>query len=265
MKMNRKILLTFVSTAMLFGCAPLSNLNTNEVVQEKSNEYEIVLNLTNIGLYQGKKGIKNERLYLENTVTLSLEVGAKLPTSTEIASTSKDTQFKTWVYYDKGGILSSTDSVVSGIYEYQAHFEYTGEFENNNGGGNTDVTTNKIYFISQTWWQKDGAPSSIHYWGNDNTSWPGIVMHLEETLSNGRQVWSYEISISNLTGFMFARTSSGTPEGSSGTDWGAKTADLNASMLGSNNCVVMTNSSEQWGNPGVDVKFAVYEPGKINY
>ena len=90
-------------------------------------------------------------------------------------------------------------------------------------------------------------------------------MHLEETLSNGRQVWSYEISISNLTGFMFARTSSGTPEGSSGTDWGAKTADLNASMLGSNNCVVMTNSSEQWGNPGVDVKFAVYEPGKINY
>lgn len=265
MKFNKTFLLSLSSIAILAGCSPIKNLNTSPLVQEKNSEVEIVLNLTSIGLYNGQKGEKNPKLFLENTVTLNLETGAKLPDSSQITATTKDVEFKSWVYYDKGGILSSTESVVNGIFEYQAHFEYKGTFENDDNGGGSDSNTDKIYFISQLWWQKDGATSSIHYWGNQSTSWPGKVMHLEETLSDGRQVWSYNIQISTLTGFMFARTSSGTSEGSTGTDWGAKTPDLNASMLGSNNCVVMSNTSEQWGDPGVNVKFATYVPGKTNY
>jgi hypothetical protein len=266
MNSKRKFLLTLVSTAILVGCAPTTSPLIDDSLQQKAEEVEVLLNLTSIGLYNGAKGKPNSDHFLENTVTLSLEVGAYLPTANNITATSKDVEFKTWVYYSKGGILSSTEKVVEGIFEYQAHFEYKGTFENDDNGGNGGgIDTNKVYFITQTWWQKDGATTSIHYWGNDNTSWPGKVMHLEETLSNNRQVWSYEININHLTGFMFARTSSGTSEGSTGTDWGAKTQDLNASMLGSNNCIVMTNSSEQWGNPGVDVKFTTYVPGRIDY
>ena len=261
-----KFLLTLSSIVALAGCAPANNPTNEEPVQQLSSEVQVVLNLTSVGLYKGAKGTANPQLFLENTVSLSLSVGDLLPTSSDITSTSSDVVFKTWIYYDKGGILSSTDKVVKDVFEYQAHFEYEGEFENgggNEGGGS--VSTDKIYFISDSWWQKDGATSSIHYWGASNTSWPGYVMHLEETLSNGRQVWSYSISIANLTGFMFVRTSAGTDEGSAGKDWGAKTKNLTPDEIGTNNCVILNQPTESWGDPGCDVKFATYIPGKTNY
>lgn len=269
MKFNKSFLLALSSIAILAGCAPVSNPTSEEAIQNKASEQQIVLNLTDVGLYKGAKGTANPSLFLENTVTLSLEVGAKLPDSSDVTSTSTDVVFKTWVYYDKGGILSSTDKVVDNVFEYQAHFEYTGEFQ----GGNTDPddpgssgTTSKIYFITQSWWDKDGATTSMYYWGsNKDPNWPGYVMHLEETLSDSRKVWSYEIDVSGLQGFIFARTSSGATEGSSGTDWGAKTKDLTPSALGSNNCVILTNTTETWGAPGCDVKYSTYVPGKINY
>ena len=263
MNIKKFFLLTLTSASILAGCGPTSNPTSEEQIQQKASEVNVVLNLTSIGLYNGNKGTANESLFLENTVSLTLEVGAKLP-STEITSTSKDVEFKTWIYYDKGGILSSTDAVVAGITEYQAHFEYKGEFDN--GGNNTETTSNKVYFISQSWWQKDNSTTSIYYWGNMTTSWPGIVMHLEETLSNGRKVWSYEIDLSLLTGLIFSRTSAGALEGSSGTDWGAKTPDLSPSQFsGTNNCVVMTSTTEQWGDPGVNYKVTTYVPGKTDY
>ena len=260
-----KFLLTLSSIAILAGCAPTSHPTTDEVVQQQSSDLQIILNLTSVGLYKGAKGTTNTQLFLENTVNLSLSVGDLLPTSNDITSTSTDVVFKTRIYYDKGGILSSTDKVVKDVFEYQAHFEYEGEFENNEGNSGTTTQTDKIYFISDSWWQKDGATSSIHFWGASNTTWPGYVMHLEETLSNGRQVWSYSIKIANLTGFMFARTSAGAKEGSSGSDWGAKTRDLSPTEIGNYNCVVLNQPTESWGDPGCNVKFATYVPGKTNY
>ena len=271
MKINKMFLLALSSLTVLAGCGGNNSSPTtsDEMVQQAAKSQSIVLNLTSIGLYKGAKGTANTQYFLENTVSLTLSVGDALPGATDVTSTSTDVAFKTWVYYDKGGILSSTDKVIEDVFEYQAHFEFNGEFGNNGGsnpddGGNTG-SSDKIYFISQTWWQKDGATSSIHYWGSQETSWPGKVMHLEETLSDGRQVWSYEINISSLTGFMFARTSAGATEGSSGTDWGAKTKDLSPAALGTNNCVIMTNTTESWGDPGCDVTYANYVPGKTNY
>ena len=130
----------------------------------------------------------------------------------------------------------------------------------------TPVVDNKIYFISEAWWQTDNATTSFYYWGVDGAAgWPGTVCKLEETLSDGRQVWSFDIDVTTLDGFIFVRTASGAAEGSTGAaDWGAKTADLSAALLGDNNCIVMTNETI-WGNPGVNVSFHTYVPGQTAY
>ena len=123
----------------------------------------------------------------------------------------------------------------------------------------------KIYFISAAWWQADGATTSFYSWGGVNsTSWPGTVCTLEEILSDGRQVWSFSVDVTTLTGFIFVRTASGASAGSSAADWGAKTADLSAALLGDNNCIIMTNDIV-WGNPGVKVSYHTYVPGQTNY
>lgn len=266
MKKFNTFLLALTSAFLIAGCSP-SNTTSEEtpVINQQANSVAIVLNLTSVGLYNGAKGTANPALFLENTVTVNLKVGDKLPTKEQITSTSKDTEFHSWIYYDKGGILSSTVSVVDGILTYQAHFEFVGEFEGEPSGGGSENTGGKIYFMDATWWNKDGATSSFYAWGGTASYvWPGVVMKLEETLSNSRKIWSIEIDVSSFTGFMFARTGSGAATGSTGAaDWGAKTADLTPSQLGANNLVIL-NTSAAWG-VGVACTFATYVPGKTNY
>ena len=203
MKKFNTFLLALTSAFLIAGCSPLNTTSEETpVINQQANSVAIVLNLTSVGLYNGAKGTANPALFLENTVTVNLKVGDKLPTKEQITSTSKDTEFHSWIYYDKGGILSSTDSVVDGILTYQAHFEFVGEFEGEPSGGGSENTGGKIYFMDATWWNKDGATSSFYAWGGTASYvWPGVVMKLEETLSNSRKIWSIEIDVSSFPSF----------------------------------------------------------------
>lgn len=264
MKKIKTLLLTFLALISLTACGGNKEPSEPEVVNPAASNVQVVLNLTSVGLYKDAKGEKNDEYFLENTVTISTTVGAQLPGAEDITSTSKDTVFKTWVYYKEGGLLTATDKVISGITVYQAHFEYTGKFESDPDDP-VIGTSDKIYFISANWWNADGATTSFYSWGGNKTyTWPGTVMHLEETLSDGKKVWSIEVDINSLTGFIFARTGSGAAEGSLAADWGAKTPDLTAANFGSNNCAIMTDEVI-WGNPGVNLKYSTYVPGKTNY
>lgn len=209
MKINKMFLLALSSLTVLAGCGGNNSSPTTseEMVQQAAKSQNIVLNLTSIGLYKGAKGTANTQYFLENTVSLTLSVGDTLPGATDVTSTSTDVAFKTWVYYDKGGILSSTDKVIEDVFEYQAHFEFNGEF-GNNGGSNPELPnddTITIYFKNNWCW----PDAHIYYWGSKTTEeikWPGTQL-TEKVGKSDDNYDVYKINLpSDITGMIFSGT-----------------------------------------------------------
>lgn len=319
-RLNILLISSILSLSLLGGCNTPSLIDevelnsslisdTDNINQYAIDNNQIIINLTPIGLYKHSKGSKLESYYLENVVTISSwKIGDALPLS-DITSTVEHVRISSFVYYQKGGELSSSNTIISGQNFYQCYFIYDETYTNPDAGkldsssysgdnssssdpsisdpsssiGDTsssstslDDKTRTIYFMDNTWWNKDAATSSIYYWGtNINCTWPGIVMNHVEYIKTGdkssdgsydlgKNVWSISLDFSSISGFLFARTGYDGVAGSTSSDWGAKTIDISLSNLGSNNLVILDQNEALWGS-GCNVKYATYIEGKLNY
>ncbi len=140
---------------------------------------------------------------------------------------------------DSLGIAHKTfDHCLYGITEEGFTAEKTCKYDfyyksklNTNGNDNTYVSQHVItyYFVDRSWWNKDGAISTIYLWNSNdessyNKAFPGEKMTYVGTYKNDdtRKVWSYEIDLdAGYDSVLFARTS---PDGV--THWNAQSIDL---------------------------------------
>lgn len=208
MKMLRKLVLGALALTVV-SCSGTLDSTKIEIRPDGENLYvnsiadnTVYLNLTSIGLYDGRKGSLIADSNIEYGYTLSdVSVGDSLPGKSVITSTSNEVTFKTWCYYGGEGILTYATKVVEGVSIYQAVFEYNGDYDfkpistpvdptttvkptstvnpttpivpptssttvvppsSSSTSVNTDVV--RYYFIDQSWWNKDAAESWIYIW-----------------------------------------------------------------------------------------------------
>ncbi len=128
------------------------------------------------GLYQGKKGSDIESLFLENTITLTTEVGRDLPGKEDVTSTSNST-FKYWQAYEGGGAPVVYNSVPAedGKILYAV-------FENGNGSSSVTPTPD------------DGLPKSGYGLYFTDKSYAVGTFHKEDRTDPNNVLTEYLIS-----------------------------------------------------------------------
>lgn len=243
-KLNILFTCSILSLALVSGCSnttpsPIDQEEINSTLINKDdtkniNQYaidnnQIIINLTPIGLYKHNKGNKLPSYYLENIITLtSWNVGDSLPLN-DITSNVEHVKISTFVYYQNGGELSSSLTILKDQNFYQCYFTYDSSYTNPDAGkidsttitsesisssdvissdttssdtssssntsSNIDDKERTIYFMDDIWWNKDAATSSIYYWGSISTDWPGVVMNYVEYVKTGEKSsdGSYEL------------------------------------------------------------------------
>ena len=63
----------------------------------------IYLDLSKIGLYEGKKGQDYPEVFLENAIKLETKVGQALPGADKVTCSTSGIKFKGWMHYDGDG------------------------------------------------------------------------------------------------------------------------------------------------------------------
>ena len=116
---------------------------------------------------------------------------------------------------------------------------------------NPDYGQFRIYFKDQSWWNKDGATTSVFsHESSDLAGWPGKYMH--KITINSTNYWYYDFDI-GLADISFCRMDkngySAGATASSSKDWGAETIRISAQSLGYKNLITLS-SNQAWKNDG---------------
>ena len=69
----------------------------------EGSDVVIYLDLSSIGLYEGKKGQDFPEMFLENAIKLETKVGQPLPGADKVTASTSNVKFAGWMYYDGDG------------------------------------------------------------------------------------------------------------------------------------------------------------------
>ena len=107
--------ITLVGTGVATGVIPVFEEGTPVLVD--GDPVSIYLDLTTIGLFEGKAGIAYPDKNINNGVKLDVKVGDLLPVGTKITSSTGQT-FKEWLHYEEGDTTGKSYTKVAPAEDY---------------------------------------------------------------------------------------------------------------------------------------------------